>query len=212
MDKTNWTPSERIRSIVLRELYVALKPVRFRDLWASCRGQLSKVSFVKALGHLCDEGKIIKEKKGRKCVEFQLNQRDPEVKKVLLTQRSLRNRMESHQRLYQDTMRMYQKVLAKTPERSRRTEIIRALVFAQASTLASMIINLTFAEVALLRNSTEVALERALTLDMIERLRRVQQREFSKTLKIDREATIGALNDWFAGLMQIQKDLPPIVV
>jgi len=197
----DWRTSDRMQSVVIGRLLARDGPVRFQDLWNSCKDDLSKASFVKALRDLSESKMIVRSELGPKHVEFWLNPGHPEVRKTLSTRDRLISEVEKQSRFYQRVIDANKVILQHVPKGTLRRKIVRALVFNHASFFAVMSTMWTFAEADIESTHGESALEKSLVANFIDRFRLLQKKAIVDILKTNHQLAENALNEW-ASMLQ----------
>jgi len=105
--------------------------------------------------------------------------------------------------LYQRVIDAQRKILSQLPKGHRRRRIIKAIVYAHAAHLASVINLWTFAEAEVTFTFGETRLEQHLAKEFINRFRLMQKEGIIDTLRVDRQIAGKALNDWLTEIQTI---------
>ena len=183
MGSKDWKTSNDKQLVIIEQLLIENRPIRFHELWAKCAPQLSKASFVKALRDLEKEGAIYRNKTSRKHVDFEFNPNHPEIKELLShAERSLAWTEQLCDQV-QKTLKHFDEILNEVSKRQRKSAI-RALVHVHLALFTHLITDETCLDAKVAAEFGEFRFMAALSAKRIERLRLIQKQALIELLKI----------------------------
>lgn len=191
-----WHASKNVQRIVLLELLRDEKPLRFKELWENCKDRISKMSFSKALIELENAKIVVRDRRGRKHVEYHLNPHHPEIPPLLNCVKILRKGEREHFTRLNDILLPLKRLSEPPSKRKLRKPWAKSQAYSYAFMLAYLMVYNTFQEARMLMTQPEQPLLRELILDDIMRTRLTLQENLIRVFKIDAPSVMKAMEEW----------------
>nr|MDO8098912.1 hypothetical protein [Candidatus Njordarchaeota archaeon] len=204
----DWQPSDDVENTIIGMLLIAQRPLRFQTLWAWCQGLISKASFVKALNDLVKKDYVVRDRKSRKHVEFQLKLESLDAKPESFPSKDRIREVGGLYAWYTRQTNATTRVLLGISEisgKALKRRLIKAFLWAQASLFASIAMMLIFRDAEIEVTHEGTRFDHKLYSQMIPVLREVVKRRIVEIIEVDRQLASESLEYWLRSQSRLCK-------
>ena len=197
----DWHPSDKMKFWVLEELALAGRPARLKDLWTRCRHSMSWATYLKSIRDLEAGGSITRNRKSRKNVELQVNEKEPIAKQVVELIHNIASKQLAEIKRYQDHVDTILRAPQYKPRNaSRRKRVFRLIAEAYVLSLSRALVDATVGDAINALGGETPPFIKDLGDDMTMKVLSMYTSLATKLLKVDEKEARRAFHDEFREL------------